>query len=408
MIKLPFSFENEVFENLNILFDTLGAPDKDVRIVGGSIRNLFIGLPVSDIDLATPDPPDLVVKRLNSEGIKNISIGASYGTIKAIMGLRNYDITTLRRDTECDGRYAKVEFTNDWYEDAKRRDFTFNALSMRPDGTIFDYFSGRDHIKSRLVRFIGNPEKRIKEDYLRILRYFRFIALLNGQEDIVSVTAAKCMAHGLSKISRERIREELIKILNINDPCKSIKLMIRNNIFDKIFGSEFKVLSLDDLITNEKNLGHSIDTNSWYSRFVTLFGKSALEISRNLKCSKKDQIMIEKIMCAGEEVSKSLDKPKCYHFFHKFGQSASISGVLIAIAREKENLNSSLKSLYALFSSLREVNFPIKGEDIISLGITEGPKIGKILKDLEMHWIDSGFTDSKETLLKKIGSAVIS
>ena len=197
---------------------------------------------------------------------------------------------------------------------------------MRPDGTLFDYFNGKDDIKSRFVRFIGNPEQRIKEDYLRILRYFRFIALLNSKEDTLAVSATKRLVYGLSKISRERIREELIKILNVNDPCSSIKLMIKNNIFNEIFGQEFKNFFLNKLITNEKNLGHKIDVNSWYSRFVVFFGKSALDIAKNLKCSKKDQVMIEKIMSAEQEVSNSLCKPQCYHFFfvcHHLGQQWS-------------------------------------------------------------------------------------
>jgi poly(A) polymerase len=158
------------------LFAALGAPAVDVRFVGGCVRNWLMKRPITDFDLATPEPPDVVMQRLEKAGLRAIPTGIAHGTVTAVLGDETYEITSLRRDTACDGRHAAVEFTTDWAEDARRRDFTINAMSLRPDGALFDYHDGLEDAKAGRVRFVGDPADRIQEDYLRILRLCRFFA----------------------------------------------------------------------------------------------------------------------------------------------------------------------------------------------------------------------------------------
>src|SRR4051812_43644908 len=188
------------------LFAALGAPDLDVRFVGGCVRNAIIGRPIADFDIGTPEPPTVVLKRLARAGIRAIPTGIEHGTVTAVVGKQSYEITSLRRDTACDGRHAAVEFTTDWEEDARRRDFTINAMSLKPDGTLFDYHGGFEDARAGRVRFVGEPADRIQEDYLRILRLFRFFAWYGREEiDTATLNAVGMLKGGLTRLSAERI-----------------------------------------------------------------------------------------------------------------------------------------------------------------------------------------------------------
>jgi poly(A) polymerase len=212
--------------------EALAADDGLVRYVGGAVRDDLLDLPVSDVDLATRLSPEEVMQRLETARIKAVPTGIEHGTVTAVSDGHPYEITSLRRDVSTDGRRAIVAFTSDWAEDAARRDFTINALSADPrTGEVFDYFGGLEDLAARHVRFIGDPLKRIAEDHLRILRYFRFHARFGaGEPDAAALRACAERARDLMALSRERIADELLKLLGLPDPSRTISIMLDHAI----------------------------------------------------------------------------------------------------------------------------------------------------------------------------------
>src|SRR6476660_1608652 len=218
------------------LLDALGANAALTRYVGGAVRDDLLQLPVSDVDLATRLQPDEVVTRLEKARIKAVPTGIEHGTITAVSDGQPFEVTTLRRDVATDGRRATVAFTDDWKEDAARRDFTINALSADPvSGEIFDYFGGLDDLEHRHIRFIGDPFQRIAEDHLRILRFFRFHARFgSGELDSEAIEACTARANDLMALSRERIADELLKLLNVACPARTLAIMLDRSILKPV------------------------------------------------------------------------------------------------------------------------------------------------------------------------------
>jgi len=218
------------------LLAALGGGEGLTRYVGGAIRDDLLGLPVSDIDLATRIPPDEVMRRLEEARIKAVPTGIDHGTVTAVSDGHPFEITTLRRDVSTDGRRATVAFTDDWKEDAARRDFTINALSADPDtGELFDYFGGLADLEQRHIRFIGDPLQRIAEDHLRILRFFRFHARFDaGEPDGAAIEACTARANDLMGLSRERIADELLKLLAVPDPSPTVEIMLARGILKPV------------------------------------------------------------------------------------------------------------------------------------------------------------------------------
>jgi poly(A) polymerase len=218
------------------LLDALGAGEGSTRFVGGAVRDHLLDLPVSDVDLATRLRPEEVVERLEAAGLKAVPTGIEHGTVTAVSGGRPYEVTTLRRDVETFGRRARVAYTDDWSEDAGRRDFTINALMADPvSGEVFDYFDGIADLKARRVRFIGDPYERIAEDHLRILRFFRFHARFGRDEpDQAALGACEARANDLMALSRERIADELIKLLSVENPIPTVRIMLEHSILTPV------------------------------------------------------------------------------------------------------------------------------------------------------------------------------
>src|SRR5438445_5524465 len=218
------------------LLGALGADEGLTRYVGGAVRDDLLGLPVSDIDLATRIAPDEVIRRLEKARIKAVPTGIDHGTVTAVSDGQPVEITTLRRDVSTDGRRATVAFTDDWQEDAARRDFTINALSADPrTGELFDYFGGLADLDQRHIRFIGDPLQRIAEDHLRILRFFRFHARFGqGEPDLAALDACTARANDLMALSRERIADEVLKLLAVADPSATVGIMLDRGILKPV------------------------------------------------------------------------------------------------------------------------------------------------------------------------------
>jgi poly(A) polymerase len=362
MVSLP---------HLEPLVAALGGGET-TRLIGGVVRDTLLGQPVSDIDMATRLTPDAVIARLTAAGIRSVPTGIAHGTITAVMPGGPVEITTLRRDVSTDGRRATVAFTDDWREDAARRDFTINALSANPEtGDIFDYFGGRDDLAAGHVRFIGEPLQRIAEDHLRILRFFRFFARFGkGAPDAAAYDACAARANDLMALSRERIASELLKLLSYQTPVAAVRLMLARDILKPVLPEITSVDLLDSLVIRE---GHDSDP---IRRFAALIGPSptrAKDIATRLKLSNAQ--------------SKRLVTACGWTAPH---QSIAALAYRLGLDGARDRLLLSGGDPAPL-ANWHRPKFPITGGALIKRGLESGPIVAITLAKIEKAWIDAGF-----------------
>lgn len=362
----------------------LGA-DK-VKIVGGAVRDTLLGLPVTDIDLATPLLPEEVTKRLEAADIKIIPTGIAHGTVTAIASGDHHEITTLRRDVETDGRRATIAFADDWREDAARRDFTINALYADPDsGGVDDWFGGIDDLRAGRIRFIGDAATRIAEDYLRILRFYRFAARF-GQGDLEAASHAAVIAarQSLKSLSRERVADELLKILSLPDPRAVVNQMARDRMFEVIlpelagdFGSV-----LDRLLANEAVAGVEPASLRRLSALLPAEPATAEQVASRLRLSTRQRKHLGALAAHRDK----LRPPR--QLAHGVGVDAARDAWLIA---------GDAAGAAAAAASLKNwavPQLPMKGGDIIARGIMAGPEVARILRAVEAAWVAEDFPDA--------------
>ncbi len=365
---------------LGEVIDALRHEGTPPRFVGGAVRDSLLGLEVSDVDLATPLLPKIVIERLVNAGIKAVPTGLDHGTVTAVAGGRNYEITTLRRDVSTDGRRATVAYSTDWHDDARRRDFTINALYADPDtGVVFDYFGGLTDLQTRHIRFIGDANARIAEDHLRILRYFRFFARFgDGEPDVDAIAACATAANSLMALSRERIASELIKIVSLPAPQGAVSLMVDHGIFGA-FLPELDInvpARLEHLITRETGV-------SVAARLLTLLPP--------------DPAIVEKVA-----IRLKLSNKMRSDLVDRLGDVHPVAGSIRALAYAYGS--NAARDAAALFASDDEYTaclarlenweppvFPLKGGDLIKLGLRAGPLVAKTLRQIEQAWIAAGF-----------------
>ena len=370
----------------------LGA--ENIKFVGGAVRDTLLGLGVADIDAATPLKPAETMALLNAANIKVIPTGLKHGTVTAVQGRQTIEITTLRIDTETDGRHAEVAFTTDWFEDAKRRDFTFNALYAGPDGDLFDPFEGVADLKAGVVRFIGNASDRIEEDALRILRFYRFFGKYGqGVPNAEAVAACSEKRKMLTRLSVERVRDELMKIMAQTNPEEVITLMERCGALQEIFGANYSSEKIMAFIANE------IQLNAPVNLFVRLYllGQPSLDAvaaARKFKLSNEERRFLVRF-----EKLQSGPHPKTEKEIHKvvyvYGADA-VRACAVGWDAERYRLTVEVCDSWAV------PQLPVQGSDLLGMGWDAGPKVGKCLKDLENHWVESDFLLSKTQLLDMI------
>ena len=359
------------------LLKALGADAGLTRYVGGAIRDDLLGLPVSDIDLATRIPPDEVIGRLEKARIKAVPTGIDHGTVTAVSDGHPFEITTLRRDVSTDGRRATVAFTDDWQEDAARRDFTINALSADPStGELFDYFGGLDDLERRHIRFIGDPLRRIAEDHLRILRFFRFHARFDGGEiDTAALEACAARANDLMALSRERIADELLKLLAVADPSSTVRIMLDRGILKPVLpevaGDSLR--DLEALIAAESAARLSPDPIRRLAALLPRNSEVAESVAVRLRLSNKAR---KRLACAA---GRSDDTAQVVAY--RLGTECAADRLLLAgqpeAARE--------------IAGWHTPRLPIGGGQLIKRGLPEGPLVARTLKAIEDRWIASGF-----------------
>lgn len=384
------------------LFKALGAGS--VRFVGGCVRNMLLGEPIGDIDLATSMTPDQVIRILSSAKIKYIPTGLAHGTVTAIIDGTGYEITTLRRDIKTDGRRAVIAYTDDWAEDAARRDFTINAIYADDEGNIYDpLMSGLDDLNHRKIKFVGDAATRIQEDYLRILRFFRFQSLYGkGKADKKAVSACAQFAPKIKTLSRERVTQEFTKIVMGDAPQKILAVMQNYKIIPDILGKDFNPDRIGSMIKIQKKAEGATKDILLCTRLLGVmdfqFQKITI-LSNLLIINKKQKSILDEIPKIKIDM-KRIETSNIQELLYKFSWN-SVAAALIVFA-VKENISPiKFKKIWDLFLNTKRPVFKISGQDIISLGFAQGPDVGKMLKQLEQKWIRSGFTLTPKDLMKQ-------
>jgi poly(A) polymerase len=363
------------------LLKALDARRGTARFVGGAVRDLLLGVPHDDLDIATTLPPPQVIALLEKKGIKAVPTGIEHGTITAVSSGTVFEVTTLRSDVSTDGRRATVAFTDDWQQDAARRDFTINALYADPyTGQLFDYFGGLDDLKSRTVRFIGEPLQRIAEDHLRILRYFRFHARYgHGQPDAQALEACIARANDLMALSRERIADELLKLLALPDPTPTVRLMYVNGLFVPVLPEIDGVGRLEALVTAELEAAIESDPLRRLAALLPADPPLAEKIASRLKLSNKAR----KRLASAADCSLGLNPSS---LAYRIGAESAADRLLLA------GRTADAKAIVG-WSPPR---LPIRGGDLIARGVTQGPEVARKLRQIEDEWEAAGFPSGEE------------
>ena len=350
----------------------------EARLVGGAVRDALAGRPVADIDLATPRLPDAIVEALAQAGIRAVPTGIAHGTITAVAGGRGFEVTTLRRDVETDGRHASVAFTGDWRVDAARRDFTINAMSMTADGAIFDYFSGIADLRAGVVRFVGDPATRIAEDYLRILRFFRFFARYGtGAPDPAALQAIRAGLGGLAILSVERVWSELQRILAAPDPSDAIAQMAELGVLAAVLPEGADPQALARLVA----AGAPADP---LLRLAALLTGDAAALAIRLKLSTAER---ERLLALR---AQSVPRPDADDDELRRQLANDPPDILIGRAWLAGGNAPDWHRLRARLAAIPPPVFPLEGRDALALGIAPGPGMGALLRTIRDWWLAGG------------------
>jgi poly(A) polymerase len=388
----------------------------EARFVGGAVRNALLGKPVSDVDVATPLVPADIVTRLVAAGIKAVPTGIEHGTITAVVDGKPYEVTTLRRDVETDGRRAVVAFTTDWAEDARRRDFTMNALYASADGEVLDTVGGVTDLKAGRVRFVGDPVTRIREDYLRILRLFRFHAWYGkGDIDPDALRAAAQEKAGIAKLSGERIAKEMLRLLEAEAPVAVVRAMAQKSVLSEVLPGEPNLLRLDNLV--------AIDASNFFTpdpllRLASLLPgmqsavppvEFAEAIAGRWKLSTAQRKRLEDLGSSAAWLSPDMSARDVRRQVYRIGKARFRDHLLLRWAEEPKAA-VQWSALLAIAHAWDVPRFPLSGTDAIRAGIPEGPEVGRMLAQLEACWIEGDFAADAAMLaqwLKETRSGVI-
>jgi poly(A) polymerase len=365
------------------LLKALQADEGVTRYVGGAVRDDLLKLPISDIDLATRLQPDEVIRRLEKARIKAVPTGIDHGTVTAVSDGHPFEITTLRRDVSTDGRRATVAFTDDWKEDAARRDFTINALSADPrSGEIFDYFGGLDDLQHRHIRFIGDPLQRIAEDHLRILRFFRFHARFgSGTPNAAALEACTKRANDLMALSRERIADELLKLLGVVDPAPTIAIMLEHDILKPVLPEirSETIANLTALIAAESRAGIEPDPLRRLAALLPPRADTVDDVAVRLRLSNKAR---KRLVC--DAAVSEAESPQALAY--RVGTECAVDRLLLS------GHPDDAKSI----AEWKAPRLPISGGALIVRGLPEGPIVAKTLKAIEDQWLKGGFPTGEE------------
>ena len=378
------------------MFKTGGAT---ARFVGGVVRNTLLGQPVSDLDVATNARPERVMQWAQRAGFRAIGTGLQHGTVTLVVDHVVYEITTLRVDVQTDGRHAQVAFTGDWRKDAQRRDFTMNALYCDFDGTLFDPLAGYADLKARRVRFIGQAEDRIREDFLRILRFFRFSAQYGeGKPDPSGLSACVRLQAGMKSLSRERIGAEMVRLLVARRAGELISVMFSHGLLLPLVGlvpqpSRFlRWLELEETLGRRPNAMHRLGA------LFMMEPQNGSRLVHSLRLSNQQKHLL-KLWTKGKEMNRETSPQEarrlCYALRDDYQAHVMISWLHSGASAS----DPKWRKLHDLPDHWQPPTFPLTGKDLIHQGQKPGPHIGRTLRQLEQKWLENDFTLDKQTLL---------
>ena len=387
------------------VLDALGGQGK---FVGGAVRNALLNKPVADIDIATPFLPDDVMARLQNASLGAVPTGIEHGTVTAVANGKPFEVTTLRRDVSTDGRRATVAFTTDWAEDARRRDFTMNALYADAEGEILDTVGGVEDLKAGRVRFVGDAATRIREDYLRILRLFRFHAWYGrGEMDSAALHAAAEGKGGLAQLSGERVQKELLRLLEADDPVPVLRTMAATGILTELLPGALDIARLEHLVR--------IDAEAFFKpdpvlRLAALLppGEAAAEgLAAKLKLSNAHAERINDLAAAREKIVSYLSVKETRKLLYRLGTERFKARIFLRWAVDPKESNAiNWRMLLAVADSWERPRFPLSGREVMLAGVPEGPAIGVILKEIEDWWIDADFIEDEFSLAERLKAVV--
>ena len=390
-----------------LLAALVGAGDEEARVVGGAIRNTLLGQAVADIDIATTALPATTIERAKAAGFKTVPTGIEHGTVTVVANGRPFEVTTLRQDIETNGRHAKVKFGRDWKADAERRDFTINALYCDAGGTILDLVGGLADIESRTLRFIGDAESRIEEDFLRILRFFRFFAWYGeGRPDAAGLRAATRLKAGISQLSAERVWSELRKLLAAPDPSRALLWMRQTGVLSLVLPESEKwgIDAIHGIVGAEAHFGWRPDAMLRLESLVPPDAARLAELAKRLRLSnaERDRLLA---FAAAEPVSATLEDSVLRTRLYFGDKGGILDRLRLALAIEKAKGEARLAETAALSRLLAAAEafapppFPVSGADLQKAGLAPGRELGTVLKGLERIWVESGFSLPRDRLL---------
>jgi len=386
----------------------LEALGPDARFVGGAVRNALLRCEVSDVDIATPLLPEEVTRRLTAAGLGAVPTGIAHGTVTAISGATPYEVTTLRRDVATDGRRAVVAFTTDWREDAQRRDFTMNALYASAEGEVIDLVGGVADLEAGRVRFVGDAATRIREDYLRILRLFRFHAWYGkGEIDGAALRAAAAEKAGLAQLSGERVQKELLRLLEAENPAPVLRMMAAAGILPELLPGALSIARLEKLA--------AIDAEAFFKpdpvlRLAALLPDDpvlAEATAKRLRLSNADAQRLVDVAGAKEKIVSYLSIKEVRKLLYRIGVGPFRDRVFLKWAEDPKESNAiNWRMLLEVASTWPRPTFPLTGRDVMLAGVPEGPLVGRILAEVEDWWVDADFIDDEFSLAERLKAVV--
>jgi poly(A) polymerase len=394
----------------------------DARVVGGAVRNTLLNRPVLDIDIATTAQPEQTIEAAKSAGLHAIPTGLQHGTVTLASGAHMFEVTTLRRDVETDGRHAQVEFTDDWAADAHRRDFTINALYCDADGGVHDFVGGLADLDPPQIRFIGDARERIREDYLRILRFFRFsAAYTSGALDPIGLAACIAERSGLGRISAERIRSELLKLLVAQHAVPVLTVMAEHGLAAQCIGLpsgaayDRNLLILARVVALEAALNRTPDP---LLRLAALLAghvvgdgdavQTALHVATTLRLSNDERRQL--VALRRRDLNEPLPTAQCARrALQAEGIDLFRARVVMQWAAHGAPIDApEWRDLYVLPDRWTAPHFPLTGADLLTAGVTPGPTFGRLLHDIEAWWIAQDFIPDRNALLKELARRLAS
>ncbi len=388
------------------VLDALAASGSAARFVGGCVRDAILEREVRDIDIALGVPPEEVMRVLSAAAITVIPTGIAHGTVTAVVDGHHFEITSLRADVETFGRHAKVAFVDDWMADAARRDFTINAMFAAADGALYDPFGGMADVKAGRVRFVGDAAIRIREDVLRLLRFFRFYAHYGRTEpDTAALAACTQLAHLLPTLSGERVAGEVLRLLAAPAPAEIVQLMADHRVLRHVLPEASAIAGLRALVTIEAELG-MVDALRRLGAVLTVGAAGAADVAQRLRLSNRQSERLSAI-CVTPLASPCPPRAQRRQALYRWGNRgyrdwALINWATSRMIEDAERGDAAWREALSLADEWTPPRFPLRGADVMTRGVAAGPEVGELLRAVETWWVDGDFAADRQACLAEL------